>query len=259
MSSHKTFTNPNFQHKIWKSSLSSFPCQFLLWMETHRKFIQAVANNHFSSFWFQQGGSFRERFCFHVCPIPQSFVEGWFFTCSRLRSKNSYLRVRFAQLWSNLLLLSIDQITPKLLVLLFWIDFRLPVGAVFFRTSANGCCGKAGADWICPRVGCAEGSRESWWWGEGGGGKEGRRRGGGRRGKEWRRGWDGALMTASSVISHRVAKVHKRLKNGPWGKNGCGLGLEKNSFGVRCWRWWWVLCSANDFLCVVIRRCRMEA
>jgi len=54
---YDTFMNPNFQHtirdetkNILKSSLSSFPCQLLLWMETHRKFIQTVANNHFSSF-----------------------------------------------------------------------------------------------------------------------------------------------------------------------------------------------------------------
>ena len=231
---YDTYKNPNFQHKIrkvkngLKSSLSSFPCQLFLRMETDRKFIQAVAD-HFSSFRFEQGRSFRD--CgpsFHVCPIPQSFVEGRTFTCGRLWSKNFDLRVRFAQLWSNLLF-PIGQITSKLLLPLFRINFRLPVrGTVFAWNDANGCSTKAG-DLIRPGVGCAEVAGESRWE-EGGGGKEGR--GGGRWGKAWgRRRKGGLLMVAASVISRRVAKVHKRLKRVDGVK---GLRLEQIQLG--CWK-----------------------
>ena len=231
---YDTYKNPNFQHEIrkvkngLKSSLSSFPCQLFLGMETDRKLIQAVAN-HFSSFRFEQGRSFRDSGpSFHVCPIPQSFVEGRTFTRGRLWSKNFDLRVRFAQLWSNLLF-PIGQITSKLLLPLFRINFRLPVGGtVFSWNDANGCATIAG-DLIRPGVGCAEVAGESRWE-EGGRGKEGR--GGGRWGKAWgRRRKGGLLMVAASVISRRVAKVHKRLKRVDGVK---GLRLEQIRLG--CWK-----------------------
>ena len=249
---YDTYKNPNFQHKIQKvknglkSSLSSFPCQLFLGMETDRKFIQAVAD-HFSSFRFEQGRSFRDSGpSFHVCPIPQSFVEGRPFTRGRLWSKNFDLRVRFAQLRSNLLF-PIGQITPKLLLPLFRINFRLPVrGTVFSWNDANGCATIAG-DLIRPGVGCAEVAGESRWE-EGGGGKEGR--GGGRWGKAWgRRRKGGLLMVAASVISRRVAKVNKRLKRVDGVK---GLGLEQIRLG--CWKGFML----SKYFLVVIKRCRAE-
>ena len=201
-----------------KSSLSSFPCEFFLRMETHRKLIEAIIADHFLGCGFQQGRGLRQRLLSHACSISQSLVKRRFFTC-RLWSKDP--EVRFAQLWDNLFFS-----TVKLLVLQFWGDIRLPVRGVFAWTDANGWTTKAG-DLVCPRVGWAQVGGES---GAGWEEKRGwRERSGGRRGRriERRSRSKGSLWVISCC---GVTEVDKRLKKSWWCQ---GVHWEgKNSIGV---------------------------
>ena len=221
LTKHLETKSETWKKCVRKGSLSSFPCEFFLRMETHRKLIETIIADHFLGCGFQQGRGLRQRLLSHACPIPQSFVKRWTFTCRGLWSKDP--KVRFAQLWDNLLFS-----TVKLLFLQFWGDIRLPVRGVFAWTDANGWTTKAG-DLVCPRVGWAQvGGESGAGWEEERGWRE---RSGGRRGRriERRSRSKGSFWVISCC---GVAEVDKRLKQSWWCQGAHWEG--KNSIGVRC-------------------------